>query len=306
MKTLRMSTLVLGALALAGLAFSGCLNDSGSRSGSGDANLAISMKVSDMDNVPKKGALGKGSVIKLKKLVITMTSNVAADAVIRDTIFASDTVGSRFVSSTTDSQTFTKAYAIKPLRNWSVVIKTLDTRDSVIHRDSVEAKSLLVGETRTIGLDLQARFVTYAVKFTVPDSLRSNVSQQAQKIFITRFVMKIDSTVAIDSSRPAGFATHPVVHTSIFDYIPVNTTPDVTIRFYGHSAGTNDTLLFEAVIPDVDPEGPEPLVNAIYVGPGANGSGGAIANLNIKIGKVNTIVFNTDVNGNITWKAAAK
>jgi excisionase family DNA binding protein len=44
MKALRTSPLVLGALALASLAFSGCLNDNGS-AGTGDAHLAVKMTV---------------------------------------------------------------------------------------------------------------------------------------------------------------------------------------------------------------------------------------------------------------------
>jgi hypothetical protein len=303
MKILRKSSLMLGLVALASMAFVGCLNDS---TPSGDAKISVKMKVSDMDNL-SKGSLGKGSVIKLKKLIVTMTSNVPSDAVIRDTIIAADSVNSKFVSNSGVDQTFNKAYAIKPLRHWTVVVKTLDTRDSVVHKDSVVAKNLLAGETRSITLNLAARYVMYEVKFSVPDSLRSTVSGQAQKVIITRFVMKIDTAVAIDSSAPAGFAPNPTVHTALFDYIPANTTPDVTIRFYGHSAGTNDTLLFQAIINDVDPEAEQPPVNAIYVGPGAAGNGsGAENKLIINIGKVNTIVFNTDVNGNVSLKRPAK
>jgi hypothetical protein len=301
MRTLRASSLVLGLAALAGLALTGCLNDSPRN---GDAQLSIKMKVSDMDK-SSKGSLGKGSAIKLKKLIITMTSNVVSDSVVRDTILASDAPGSTFTTSTDADQSFSKAYAIKPLRHWTVVVKTLDTRDSVIHKDSVQALNLLAGETRTIPLNLSARYVMYEVKFSVPDSLRSNISGQAQKIIITRFVMKIDTTTAIDSSRPAGFIPDSV-HTALFDYIPANTTPDVTIRFYGHSAGTNDTLLFQAIIPDVNPEAEQPPVKAIYVGPGADGFGGAINRLVINIGKINTIKFNTDVNDTIAVKRSPR
>ena len=300
MKFLRISPLVIGALALASLAFTGCLNES---TRSGDANLSVKMALPDM---VANGPLAKGSVIKLKKIVVTMKSNVVTDSVIRDTIFASDTVGSIFVSNAGIDQAFKKSYAIKPLRHWTVVVKTFDTRDSVVHKDSVVANKLLAGETRSITLNLAARFVMYEVKFSVPDSLRSTLSNQAQKVVITRFVMKVDTTVAIDSSSPAGFAVAPFVHTSTFDYIRANTTPDVTIQFYGHSAGTNDTLLFEAVILDVDPEAQQPDINAKYVGPGADGSGGAVNKLTINIGKVNTVTFNANLGPDIAVKASAR
>jgi hypothetical protein len=303
MKAIRTPSLLLGAVAFAALAFTGCLNDATPRTG--DSRITLAMKVPDMDKAAK-GALGKGSAVKLKKLIITMTSNVETDVPVHDTILASDTVGSTFTSRTDTAQSFTKAYAVKPLRHWTIVVKTLDTRDSVIHKDSVQALNLLAGETRNVPFNLDARYVMYEVKFSVPDSLRSSVSNQAQKIIITRFVMKIDSAVAIDSSRPSGFAGAPTVHTSTFDYIPANTTPDVTIQFFGHSAGTNDTLLFQAIIPDVNPEVEQPPVNAIYVGPGADGTGGAINRLIINIGKINTIKFNTNVNDTIAVKRAAR
>ena len=119
--------------------------------------------------------------------------------------------------------------------------------------------------------------------------------------------MHIDSALAIDSSKSSGFEGTPKVHKSTFDYIPANTTPDVIIRFYGHSAGTNDTLMFEAIIPDVDPEIEQPPVNAKYVGPGsAGGNTGAINKLVINIGKVNTITFNTNLPEHINLKASAK
>jgi hypothetical protein len=296
MKVLRISPLVLGALALAGLAFTGCLNEPNR---SGDASLTVKMAVPDM--VPN-GTLAKGSIIKLKKMIVTMTSNVVTDTVIRDTILASDAADSKFVTNSGIDQSFNKPYAVKPLRTWTVVVKTLDTRDSVVHKDSVVAKNLFAGETRSITLNLAARFVMYEVKFSVPDSLRSTISNQSQKIVITRFVMKVDSAVAIDSSSPAGFAVAPVVHSSTFDYIAANTTPDVTIQFYGHSAGTNDTLLFEAVIRDVDPEAVQPRINAKYVGPGSDGKDGAVNKLQINIGKVNTVVFNADLDPDIAVK----
>jgi hypothetical protein len=299
----RISPFLLGALSLAAAALTGCLNDAPARTG--DAKISIQMALPDMD-ATTKGTLSKGSVIKLKKLIVTMTSNVVTDAIIRDTILASDSTGSTFKTSTNADQTFSKAYAIKPLRNWTVVVKTLDTRDSVIHRDSVLASNLLAAETRNITLNLDARYVMYEVKYSVPDSLKSNLSGQGQKLIITRVIVKIDSALAIDTSSFTGFAPAPVVHSSTYDYIPVNSTPDVIIRFYGHSVGTNDTLLFQAIIPNVDPEVEQPPVNAIYVGPGAVGGGGAVNNLIINIGKVNTITFNTNVNGVVSLKGRAK
>jgi hypothetical protein len=151
-------------------------------------------------------------------------------------------------------------------------------------------------------LNLAARFVMYEVKFSVPDSLRSSISGMAQKMFITRFVLKVDSAIAVDSAAAGGFASLPVVHTLGFDYIRVNTRPTVTIQFYGHSEGTNDTLMFEKIIPNVDPEATQEPVKAVYVGPGSDGTGGAIGNLVLNIGKINTVVFPISVQDTVTLK----
>lgn len=283
--------LVAGALLLAG-----CLgNDGGS---SGETRLAIRMKMSE--SAPT-GAMAKGNLIRLRKLVVTLTSSLPSDAVIRDTILA-DT--GAFLSNSQIDQTFNKRYAIVPLRHWTIVVKTLDERDSVVHRDSVQARNLFAGETRIVPLDLSARFTMFEVKFNVPDSIKSGATGIAQDMIITRFVMRVNGALVRDSIAPVEFLPS-VVHTVNYDYIRAGTRPDVTLEFFGHSAGTQDTLLFSSTLTGIDPTVEQVPVRATYVGPGSGGTGGADARLMFNVGKVHTVRLAVDFQDTVAGLKAA-
>jgi hypothetical protein len=70
----------------------------------------------------------------------------------------------------------------------------------------------------------------------------------------------------------------------------------------------HDTLLFVTEFPDVDPTVPNPTPKQPdYIGPNANELGGiATLGLQINIGKVGTVVFNTNINPNVNAKSAAQ
>jgi hypothetical protein len=301
------SLIAVGTIGLA-LCLSACLNDSGSsRSEGKDANLLIVAGVKDVNKV--KG-LGKSSVISLKKLVITLRSSDTADAIRRDTVLA-DT-GLSFVSSATADQTFNRSYAIKPLRSWTIFVKTLDANDSVIHYDSTVASNLLVGETRAVPLSLTSRYVMYEAQFTVPDSLHFQTAGVVENLLVKRVVMLVDGVIVKDTSTTPRFTpsttTPPVtnIHKVTFDYIRSNQTPDVKIEFYGRLGNdTADSKLFEVEFPDVNPTNPNPPGKIPdYVGPGSEDLL-AQAGLQITIGKVGTVVFVTNINGNV-FKSAAE
>jgi hypothetical protein len=296
---------IVGAVALAA-ALSACLNDSGPSSRENSAQLIIKSSVRDVN---KAGGLGKASVITLKKLVITLTANDSAHTVRRDTVLAADT-GS-FSSTSTANQTVNRSYKLPPLRSWSVVVKTLDMNDSVIHRDSLFVANLLAGETRTVPLTLTSRFVMYEAQFTVPDSLHFGVADISQNLAISRVKLFVDGKQVADSARNPRFepsTTTPsvtVIHTVRFDYVSVLDSHDVKIEFWGR-LGSDTTLkkLFEQEFEDVKPTNPNPpAVNPVYVGPS---SGEQLGNVGIviNIGKVGTVVFQTNVTGGVPKRGA--
>src|SRR5690606_10927549 len=146
----------------------------------------------------------------------------------RDTILA-DT-GTAFVSNASIDQQFVRNYAVKPLRSWTIVVKTLDANDSVIHYDSSVAANMLAGETRPVTLNLASRFVMYEAKFTLPDSLNFQISQFKEQLKVNRVVLRVDGEIVADSTHNPRFepgSPSPTVHTVRFDYIRVNQAPDV-------------------------------------------------------------------------------
>jgi hypothetical protein len=295
---------IVGVMALSG-AFVGCLNDSGpSSSEGGEARLLIQAGVKDVN---KAGNLRKSSVITLEKLIITMTSHIGTDSVIRDTILASDTSGSSFTSVSTSDQTFAKNYSVKPFRNYTIEVKTLDVNDSIIHYHSTTADSMKAGETRPITVSLTSRFVMYEAKFSLPDSLNFTAIDVKQKLNIDRVLMIVDGDTVADSSRVTPFSSAPTVHTVRFDYMNVTDTPDVKIEFYGR-VGDDTTVykMFEYLFENVSPtnESPTP-VQGVYTGPPSS-SIGAFTGLTINIGKVGTVVFQPILNPNVSAKQAVK
>lgn len=300
----RVNLLSLAAAAALAFAFVGCLNDSGP-SKPADAQLFIQAGVKDVNQT--KG-LAKTAKIELRKLVITLTSSDTGDAVRRDTILANDSVGSSFTTDATDDQTVTRNYRVTPLRSWTITVKTLDAKDSVIHTSTTTASNLLVGETRAVTLNLSSRFVMYEAKFKLPDSLTfTQLDSLKQVLSVRRMVMIVDGDTVIDSSRTTRFSPDPTIHSIFFDYIDVNDTPDVKIEFFGSVGGdTTSTKLFEYLFEDVDPNDETPTVaEAEYTGPGASQLGSNAA-LTINIGKVGTVVFQPQIPTNVTTKKGAR
>lgn len=303
-----------GAAMLGAFALGGCfMTDSGSKSADvgPNANLVVSVGMKDVNNLSKSG-LGKTSAITLDKLVITLTSSIATDEVIRDTLTAHP--DSMFKPDAHVQQSVLKNYAVKPLRNWTVEVKTVDVNGKTIHSDSLTQEGLQIGETRAFQLNLAPKFVVYAAKFVLPDSIGSadvNVTAK-QKLNIKRFMMVVDGdTVRDTTSMPGYFAAAPDSHKVIWDYVPNDSMPhSVELYVFTDSLGgmgtwNPDLPLFAdtIVVTNVDstyaPELP-------YTGPGSpsdpnydpENPGGAVAGLEIVIGPVGVVEINPVVPSN--------
>lgn len=297
-----------GAAVLGAFVLGGCfMTDSGSKSADvgPNANLVVSVGMKDVNNLTKPG-LGKTSAITFKHMIITLTSSIATDEVIRDTLVAHP--DSAFKPNAHAQQSVLKNYAVKPLRDWTVSVETFDMNDSVIHGDSVTQTSLQIGETRAFQLNLAPKFVVYAAKFVLPDSIGSaDVHVTAkQKLNIKRILMVVDGdTVRDTTSMPGYFAAYPDSHKVIWDYVPNDSMPhSVELYVFTDSLGgmgswNPDLPLFAdtIVVTDIDstyaPELP-------YTGPGSpsdpnydpNNPGGAVAGLEIVIGPVGVVEIN--------------
>ena len=313
MKTFK--ALVLGSAVLATIALTGCLFSSDKSSG-GQANLVISVGVKDVNNLSKPG-LGKTATVPgivLHKLIVTLTSSVGGDAVIRDTILA-DT--GAFSSNSTAPQSILRSYAVKALRNWNIQVKTLDVNDSTIHIASNTYNNLLIGENRLVTLNLSSKYVVYAAKFALPDSLGSLTSSQKQKLFVNRFVMVVDGDTVRDTLATPGFFTaQPDTHTVTWNYVKADTAHDLELYVYADSVRMDsatsgswkwpknkplygDVIHITSTDTTYTPELP-------WTGPGSpsdpnydpSNPGGARAGLTINIGAVGSVVIVPGLPGN--------
>jgi hypothetical protein len=295
--------MMLGASVLSAAVLAGCMTDSGSKQADvgPSANLVISVGVKDVNNLTKPG-LGKSSAITLEKLIVTLTSSVGTDSVIRDTIIANDSVGSIFKTDASVQQSVLKNYNVKPLRHWTVEVKTIDVNDSVVHLSTKTENNLQIGETRAFVLNLTSKFIVYVAKFQFPDSIGSASSTGKQALHIKRVVMVVDGDTVRDTTSTPGYFDPDSVHLVTFDYVSAATdTHDVELYVYTDSSGGMGSwdpslpLFADTInVTDVDsvyaPELP-------YTGPGSPSDpnydplnpGGAVAGLDITIGAVGQV-----------------
>jgi hypothetical protein len=283
----------MGSVALSALVLGGCLNDSSSPKEIKDGSLSINLSVPDVNS---SKALQKGATITLNKLIVTLTSSVGTDAVIRDTILPGQ---NGFSSVATANQTVSKSYSVKPLRGWTLTVKTLDANDSVIHLASKLADSIKVGELRPVSITLNSKFVMYVAKFALPDSIGSATGTFKDKLNINRFKLVLDGITVRDTTKAGGgyFAASPTVHTVGYDYVRADTTHVLKLYVYGDLNDWDPAkpLYGDSVI--IAPTDTLKTPTLAYTGPGSvsdttNPGGAKISPLTITINKVGIVEIN--------------
>jgi hypothetical protein len=292
--------IVFGAVAVSAAVFTGCLTG-GNESASGDATLRISMGLKD---VRKDGGLAKSQTISLSKLVVTLTSNATVPDVINDTIVPGQ---NGFSSNATIDQVVNKTYNIKPLRNWTVTVKTIDAKDSVIHEDETTALNVKVGEEREIELTLDSKFVMYFANFVLPDSLRASGTSQTQKLYVNRLMMVVDGDTVVDSTRTY-FAAGAPGHSLSFDYVKAGVTHDVALFVFADSLdGWDPNLPVFGDTVTVQPTDTAITPSLPWTGPGSpsdpnydpSNPGGAVGELKLNINKVKSVVIQPGIDSTV-------
>ncbi|MCD6025091.1 MAG: hypothetical protein K0Q91_2007, partial [Fibrobacteria bacterium] len=241
----------------------------------------------------------KGSATSLKKMVVTWTSNVSTDAVVRDTILPG-TAG--FTAS--GSQAFSKHYALKPLRHWGLTVKTLDALDSVRHFDSIVSLSLLAGEARVVNVNLARRYHTWNVKISLPDSLGIAGSLFKESLRVHRVRVLLDGVPVRDTIKSAGyFASAPTTHAMEYDYVRPGARA-WKVEVYGDLPGWSSSLpLFAGTLTTGCAAcGSSDQVSLVWMGPGSpsdpnSGSGSPIVIApmpSVSISKVNSVIAADD------------
>jgi hypothetical protein len=275
---------VLAALAMFVVLGAGCMGLETPAARSAESKDAVlGMRIALPAN---SGNLQKSSAISLTKLVVVLTSN--SKDTIRDTI-TSATIPA-LNASVLANQTVGKFYALKPLRTWKLVAKTLDSKDSLIHFDSTQTVTPIgTGDTLVISLSMNARFVMYQANFSLPDSIGSSDTniRAKQKIYFDRLVLQIDGVNVADSTR-VNFAPAPGTNTLTYDYVR---TGDRVVRMlaYGNFGNGPSQLLYKDST-NINPASDTVANrNMVYVGPSGNTARG---NAQVTIRKVYTVTLN--------------
>jgi hypothetical protein len=133
--------------------------------------------------------------------VLRFTSNLRDT--VWDTVLAG--VGTSFSGSQDDEQGVTVNVALQPLRWWMIEIKTHDVHDSIIHYANVGPFASKGGQSVSMDVPLiNSRYSLYEARYAFPRVIYAAgvpVEQRVeQKIFFSRMVLMIDSTIVRDSS----------------------------------------------------------------------------------------------------------
>lgn len=184
-------------------------------------------------NLGKVGVLSKTSAINLRRLVITAVSSAKPADTVRDTTSLSGS----------DAVTVQRVVKLKPLLNWTLQVKTLDQKDSVIHQGEAPAFSVKLGDTAEVRLTLASRFSMYQAVFaSLPNSIGAGqTGTEKMGININKLVLKIDGQVKTDTTLTTGYFLGGQTVTLHYDYV----TPGahtVVMEAHGSMVGYAGTM----------------------------------------------------------------
>jgi hypothetical protein len=221
--------------------------------------------------------LGFASGIPLTRMVVTFTSSDPADSVVRDTVTADE---EGFSGNPGAAQSFAKVYALKPLRNWFMEVKTLDVNDSVIHFGADTAAALMPGQVQSSTLALPARYLAYTAQFQLPNNANNFLVDVNNPLQFNRFAFVIAGDTLRDTVA-AGGGFFPTSGTRTFGtrYVPADKIDQLELMLFGTATGwspdwpllkSNVWLGGSAYVPGTILYSP-PLV---YTGPGSTSDPG--------------------------------
>jgi hypothetical protein len=246
----------------------------------------------EVGSLSAKVILGKVDVYGLAKVAAINVNRLVLEFSNNSTYTLKDTTSISIPQGTAD--TITKLFPSLPaLRTYKVVAKTLDTRDSVIHKDSTTFV-ILPSDTTYVTLNLLPLFTVYEANFlSMPDTVQSGTGEKSS-IGVDSLVVYIDGSAVADSSvRPLFFTESSNVKVT-FDYVRVGSHSIVleaygTINDYtGVLYRGSKTVLFDASVDNVE------TVTMSWVGP-TTGTG----SIEVRIGRVGKVTANGTLPGTI-------
>jgi hypothetical protein len=200
------------------------------------SHIVLSIRLNAVPEPP----LAKTAALRMDRLIITLTSNSASDSVIRDTIVASENVNGVLTVATATPQQILKSYTVKPLRTWTIEVKTLDAAGETMHHGTAVAENVIIAETKPVSMTLTNRFQPMVARFRLPDTLRSSdpLVTAKQALFFKRLVMVVNGDTVADSSASGWFPSSPLVSALEFDHARADTAHTVAFYVYAGSLGS--------------------------------------------------------------------
>jgi hypothetical protein len=234
----------------------------------------------------KVGALSKSSAINLQKLILTAVSSATPADTVRDTAVVSGNA----------AVTVLRTLTLKPLRNWVINAKTLDSQDSVIHSGATASFFVKPSDTTAVSLNLASKFSMYQANFnSLPDSIASSASNTGKdKLNLKRLVLKVDGVVKDDSIMTTGYFAAGQNVSVYFDYITVG-AHTVTLEAYGDLHTYSGILYTGTTNFNVAAGSDDTQTVALnWVGP-TTGSG----KLTVTLGKIGKVIVNGSLPGTV-------
>jgi hypothetical protein len=262
--------------------------------GAQDAHLNVSMSISQVGALAKTAKI---STISLSKLIISLASS--QNDQIQDTL--TPTTNPPLNPDASQPQTYSMSFALRPNVTWKAVVWTVDTRDSIVHMDSITISALESGQTKSVSWNLAPKFTMYDAQFMIPDSISfSGSNAPAQALSIDRLVLIVDGVVRADSTaaNPGPYFTPNATAILPFDYVTTG-QHSIQLLAYGPFASWNQASPLFSGSATVNVQAGQDSSLAIqlnWVGPG--GSTGVPSNIGVVIGRVGTITDN--VSGSVS------
>jgi hypothetical protein len=283
----------------------------------GRDTAAVYLEVVDSVPTPRFAQVGVFMGMKsapgfaLSRVVLTWTSSISTDSVIRDTLVA----GQNGLSvSTYSDQSIAKSIILKAERSWMLKVVAFDNRDSVLYQDTGIAASLLAGEYRNLTLNLAPRFTSFVVSFSVPDSIRPAGGGNRRALNLNRYRISVNGVAIADTLKPSGyFPSGSPAATLLLLYVPVEGSHSIGLQMYGVHAGWSSALpLYAGALTGSNLD--TTYVSTIpWTGPGSpqdpnyNPSSPAnIPGLTVNASRYNPVIFYTPDGPEVLIKRAAR
>jgi hypothetical protein len=183
--------------------------------------------------------LGLASGIPLSKLMVSITPTLPGGFEVRDTVDAG-TEG--FVASPGAAQTFGKFYPLYAGFGYIVTVKTLDSKDSVIHVGADTIAMLTSATVHSTSLNLAARFAAFTAQVQIYANVGNVYAGYNIPLTYTRAAILSAGDTLYDTLAAGG--SFPTTGSRLIStrYIPANKIDQLEILFFGTANGWNPAL----------------------------------------------------------------